>query len=157
MLDRDSNFDNYNYSVINQSYIGFRPVSRVRKIDNKYYYNQKGEGTLVREESEKEINEDTYNKLIDYKIGRTIVKHRYKVPVGKYLAEVDKYLGDLEGLLVVEVEFNSLEDANNFEVPNWFGKEITEDLRYKNDNLAIATKEEVGELLKDTGVIHLSK
>lgn len=157
LLDRDSNFDNYNYSVINQSYIGFRPVSRVRKIDNKYYYNQKGEGTLVREESEKEINEDTYNKLIDYKIGRTIVKHRYKVPVGKYLAEVDKYLGDLEGLLVVEVEFNSLEEANNFEVPNWFGKEITEDLRYKNDNLAIATKEEVGELLKDTGVIHLSK
>ena len=58
--------------------------------------------------------------------------------------------------MVVEVEFNSLEDANNFEVPNWFGKEITEDLRYKNDNLAIATKEEVAELLKDTGVIHLN-
>ena len=100
--------------------------------------------------------EDIYNKLIEYKIGRTIVKCRYRIPIGKYVAEVDKYLEDLEGLLVVEVEFNSLEDANNFEVPNWFGKEITEDLRYKNDNLAIATKEEVGELLKDTGVIHLN-
>ena len=157
LLDRDCNFDNYNYLVINQSYIGFRPVSRIRKVDDKYYYNQKGEGTLVREESEKEITEDTYNKLIDYKIGRTIVKHRYKIPVGKYVAEVDNYLDDLEGLLVVEVEFKSLEDANNFEVPSWFGKEITDDLRYKNDNLAIATKDEVSELLKDTGVIHLSK
>lgn len=157
LLDRDSKFDNYDYSVINQSYIGFRPISRVRKVDNKYYYNQKGEGTLVREESEKEITEDTYNKLIEYKIGRTIVKHRYKIPVGKYVAEVDKYLDDLEGLLVVEVEFKSLEDANNFEVPSWFGKEITDDLRYKNGNLAIATKDEVRELIKYTGVIHLSK
>ena len=157
LLDKNSNIDGYDYSVIYQSYIGFRPVSRVRKVDNKYYYNQKGEGTLVREESEKEITEDTYNKLIDYKIGRTIVKHRYKVPVGKYVAEVDKYLDDLEGLLVVEVEFKSLEDANNFVMPSWFGKEITDDLRYMNDNLAIATKDEVSELLKDTGVIHLSK
>lgn len=157
LLDGKYNFDSYDFSVINQSYIRFKPVSRVRKVDDKYYYNQKGEGTLVREESEKEITKDTYDKIIEYKIGRTINKNRYRVPVGKYVAEVDKYLDDLEGLLVVEVEFKSLEDANNFVVPSWFGKEITDDLRYKNDNLAIATKDEVSELLNNTKEVRVSR
>lgn len=150
LLDSKYNLDSYDCSVINQSYIGFKPVSRVRKVDDKYYYNQKGEGTLVREESEKEITKDTYDKIIEYKIGRTIYKNRYRVPVGEYTAEVDKYFDELEGLLIVEVEFGSVEEANNFVVPSWFGMEITEDLRYKNDNLAIATKEELNSLINST-------
>ena len=57
----------------------------------------------------------------------------------------------------MEVEFKSLEDANSFVAPTWFGKEITEDVRYKNDNLAVATKDELSELLKDTKKVHLSR
>lgn len=171
-LDKDSHFEierkfllgeqidlkDYDWVEINQSYIGVNPVSRVRKMGNKYYYNQKGLGTLVREENEKEITEETYNKIIKYRIGRTINKLRYRIPLDNESdAELDYYLDDLSPLVTVEVEFKSLEDANNFEVPNWFGKEITEDVRYKNDNLAVATKDELSELLKDTKEVHLSR
>ena len=60
-------------------------------------------------------------------------------------------------MLFRSVEFKSLEDANSFVVPTWFGKEITEDVRYKNDNLAVATKDELSELLNDTKEVHLSR
>lgn len=161
-LDKDSHFEierkfllgeqidlkDYEWVEINQSYIGVNPISRVRKIKNKYFYNQKGTGTLVREEKEKEISEDTYNKIIKYRIGRTINKLRYRIPLcNELIAEVDYYLDDLSPLVTVEVEFKSFEDATSFVIPNWFGKEITEDIRYKNDNLAMATKEEINELL----------
>ncbi len=171
-LDKDSHFEierkfllgeqidlkDYDWVEINQSYIGVNPVSRVRKMGNKYYYNQKGVGTLVREENEKEITEETYNKIIKYRIGRTINKLRYRIPLDNELvAELDYYLDDLSPLVTVEVEFKSLEDANSFVMPTWFGKEITEDVRYKNDNLAVATKDELSELLKDTKEVHLSR
>ena len=171
-LDKDSHFEierkfllgeqidlkDYDWVEINQSYIGVNPVSRVRKMGNKYYYNQKGLGTLVREENEKEITEETYNKIIKYRIGRTINKLRYRIPLDDEVdAELDYYLDDLSPLVTVEVEFKSLEDANSFVVPTWFGKEITEDVRYKNDNLAVATKDELSELLKDTKEVHLSR
>lgn len=171
-LDKDSHFEierkfllgeqidlkNIDWVEINQSYIGVNPVSRVRKMGNKYFYNQKGTGTLVREENEKEISEDTYNKIIKYRIGRTINKLRYRIPLDNELvAELDYYLDDLSPLVTVEVEFKSLEDANAFVVPNWFGKEITEDVRYKNDNLAVATRDELSELLKDTKKVHLNR
>lgn len=171
-LDKDSHFEierkfllgeqidlkDYDWVEINQSYIGVNPVSRVRKMGNKYYYNQKGVGTLVREENEKEITEETYNKIIKYRIGRTINKLRYRIPLDNEVdAELDYYLDDLSPLVTVEVEFKSLEDANSFVVPTWFGKEITEDVRYKNDNLAVATKDELSELLNDTKEVHLSR
>ena len=171
-LDKDSHFEierkfllgekidlqDYDWVEINQSYIGVNPVSRVRKMGNKYFYNQKGTGTLVREENEKEITEDTYNKIIKYRIGRIINKLRYRIPLeNELVAELDYYLDDLSPLVTVEVEFKSLEDANSFVAPSWFGKEITEDVRYKNDNLAVATKDELSELLKDTKEVHLSR
>lgn len=148
LLGEQIDLKDYDWVEINQSYIGVNPVSRVRKMGDKYFYNQKGTGTLVREENEKEITEDTYNRIIKYKIGRTINKLRYKIPLDKGLvAEVDYYLDDISPLVTVEVEFKSLEDADTFNKPDWFGEEITEDVRYKNDNLAMATKEEINELL----------
>ena len=171
-LDKDSHFEierkfllgeqidlkDCDWVEINQSYIGVNPVSRIRKMVNKYYYNQKGIGTLVREENEKEITEETYNKIIKYRIGRIINKLRYRIPLeNELVAELDYYLDDLSPLVTVEVEFKNLEDANSFVAPTWFGKEITEDVRYKNDNLAVATKDELSELLKDTKEVHLSR
>ena len=148
LLGEQIDLKDYEWVEINQSYIGVNPVSRIRKMGDKYFYNQKGTGTLVREENEKEITEDTYNKIIKYKIGRTINKLRYNIPLDKGLvAEVDYYLDDCSPLVTVEVEFKSLEDADAFIKTSWFGEEITEDVRYKNDNLAMATKEEINELL----------
>ena len=46
------------------------------------------------------------------------------------------YTGDLEGLVVAEVEFDSETAAEAFAPPEWFGEDVTEDVRYKNQRLA---------------------
>ncbi|MBI3308179.1 MAG: adenylate cyclase, partial [Candidatus Melainabacteria bacterium] len=37
----------------------------------------------------------------------------------------------------IEVEFDSVEQARKFNPPDWFGKEVTADKRYRSKNLAI--------------------
>ena len=50
--------------------------------------------------------------------------------------ELDVYTGALEGLRVAEVEFPDDAAADAFEPPAWFGREVTDDARYKNRALA---------------------
>ena len=47
----------------------------------------------------------------------------------------------------MEVEFPNKEVAVLFEVPSWFGEDITDDLRYKNDNLAMFSIKDIDELI----------
>jgi CYTH domain-containing protein len=51
--------------------------------------------------------------------------------------ELDVFEGELEGLVVAEVEFDSDAAADSFEPPEWFGDEVTGDDRYLNETLAI--------------------
>ena len=53
------------------------------------------------------------------------------------MIELDVYDGALTGLLTAEVEFASLEASVAFRPPPWLNREITEDKRYKNKNLAV--------------------
>ena len=62
------------------------------------------------------------------------------MPYGKYIIEIDKYCSRLDGLIVAEVEFETEEEANLFALPEWFGREVTYDKRFKNKNLASATE-----------------
>ena len=39
--------------------------------------------------------------------------------------------------MLVEVEFSSLEQADNFEPADWFGREVTIDKSYQNKALAM--------------------
>ena len=50
--------------------------------------------------------------------------------------EVDIYSGALTGLSVAEVEFATEDAADAFEPPAWFGREVTDDPRFKNQRLA---------------------
>ena len=43
---------------------------------------------------------------------------------------------NLSGLIVAEIEFDSVEKAEGFQPPKWFGKDITSDKRYKNAHLS---------------------
>lgn len=139
---------NYDYEQIVQNYIGFNPVSRIRKVNGKYYFTEKSIGKMIRKENEREISEDDYLKLLDYKIGRTIRKNRYKIPLSDELfAELDVYLDELSGLKTVEVEFSSILDAELFNIPQWFGLEVTNDERYKNDKLALESLDEINRLM----------
>jgi len=69
--------------------------------------------------------------------GRRLEKTRTEAPLGGGLvAEVDIFLGALAGLRYVEVEFDDEETARAFEPLSWFGREVTNDLRYRNSALA---------------------
>jgi CYTH domain-containing protein len=133
--------DNLVFDEIVQGYISFSPERRVRKRGEKYYYTEKGEGTLFREEIEREISRDEYEELFEKCSGVYLEKTRYLIPLENSLvAELDIYKGKLSHLRVVEVEFKSLEDAKKFTPLPWFGEEITEKTEFRNKNLALIAK-----------------
>lgn len=121
---------------IEQCYLSFLPEQRIRKKGKNYYFTEKSDGTLAREEQEREILESDYVALKKKHIGNIIYKRRYVIPLDDLTIELDIYKEVLSGLITVEVEFPSEARANSFEVPLWFGKDITADSRYKNKNLA---------------------
>lgn len=65
-----------------------------------------------------------------------MIKTRYQFEENGTRIFVDVYSGNLEGLVVAEVEFASVAEAEAFVPPSWFGQDITSDKRYKNANLA---------------------
>lgn len=97
----------------------------------------KGEGNQVRTEIETNISAEVYEILSLLVKEKFINKTRYEIELeNDIVAELDIYHGDLDGLVTVEVEFKSEVQLSKFIVPEWFGKEITRDKRYKNKNLA---------------------
>jgi CYTH domain-containing protein len=126
-----------------QTYINFSPETRVRKVrkvnDINYYHTRKlpkDNIGLSREEVESCITEEKYNDLLKEQVGDTIYKTRYRFCENSYTIEVDVYSHGLTGLAVAEVEFKSVEQSGNFNPPDWFGKDITYEPRYKNSNLS---------------------
>jgi adenylate cyclase len=93
----------------------------------------------VRVEEEIEIEPERFERLWPLTEGRRIEKRRFEIAAGGGLTiELDVYAGDLAGLKVAEVEFPSSGDADAFTPPPWFGREVTDDPRYKNQRLACA-------------------
>lgn len=122
---------------IHQGYLRDQPEIRIRKKEDQYFLTQKGEGLLKRTEVETPISSLTYEILTQLVTGNLIEKDRYHIPLDeRIIAELDIYHGQYEGLMVVETEFSSEEEASCFVPPEWFGVEITYDKRYKNKNLA---------------------
>ena len=64
----------------------------------------------------------------------SIEKERYYIPAGKHTWEVDVFHGANEGLVVAEIELSSADEE--FERPEWLGKEVSNEIRYKNFMLA---------------------
>ncbi len=131
------NLKGVKYSEIKQGYFSITPEKRVRKMDDKYFLTEKGEGDMVREEKEWEIDEETAQKYFDSSKTYIIEKRRYYLPYGEYTIELDIYSGKHQGLIVAEVEFESEGKAFDFIPPKWFGEDITKDKSYKNMVLAL--------------------
>lgn len=126
---------------IEQTYISIEPEVRIRRINgNSYYFALKlprDETGLSRAEIDFIIDERAYNELVQMAIGTTILKTRYQFYEGDTYVYLDVYDGELEGLAVVEVQFESEQQANAFQPPEWFGPDVTSDKRYKNAQLAM--------------------
>lgn len=110
---------------------------RIRKISRNCFITVKVGSGRVRREWQTEISIQQFKKLWPATYGKRIEKVRYNIPYKQWILELDIYRGHLKGLICAEVEFTSREQSRRFKPPQWFGKEVTEDERYKNKNLAL--------------------
>ncbi|NOD91264.1 CYTH domain-containing protein [Ruegeria sp. HKCCD4884] len=127
-------------AVVRQGYLTAPDDStelRLRQKNEAFFLTLKGGGGLVRVEREAQITEEQFETFWPETEGRRVEKERYtgRLPDG-LMFELDIFSGDLASLRLVEVEFDSEEDAAAFVPPDWFGADVTEDKRYKNKTMA---------------------
>lgn len=132
------NLAQFEHHKIEQAYLNTAPVVRIRKQDNEYYLTYKGGGMMAREEYNLPINAESYQHLREKADGNIITKTRYLIPIndGNLTAELDIFENKFSGMLLVEVEFDSVEQADAFQKPDWFGDEVTHDKMYHNSYLS---------------------
>lgn len=145
--DLPKKIKNYKHDNIIQGFLNLKPCIRVRKIGKKYFFtiktlankklvNKAKSNDMVRMEYEIPIDKKTFNKLIKLCSGRIIDKDRYYIPYKNNVIELDIFNNSFKGLIYAEVEFNNLNNANNFVPPSWFYKEVTGIDKYKNNMLS---------------------
>ena len=133
-------FADLNGATIRQGYLIVAESGielRIRQKQARFFQTIKAGEGLSRTEIEIELSEHQFRQLWPYTEGRRVIKTRYTLPVGNHTAELDLFEGDLAGLVLVEVEFSSVEASRQFTPPAWFGVEVTEESRYKNKQLAV--------------------
>lgn len=131
--------ENYPSENILQGYLAIDPTGvevRLRKTAERYFETFKGSGRLQRRELEIQLSRDQFDALWPGTEGRRIEKIRYKIDYAGRTIELNLFRGDLEGLALAEVEFTSREQSGEFKAPDWLRDDVTEDSRYKNQNLA---------------------
>ena len=128
----------YACSHIEQGYIasGNGRTVRVRIRDQKGYLTIKGPSDasgLARYEFEKEITLAEAQDLMKICLPGRIEKDRYLVHNGRHTIEVDEFFGENEGLIIAEIELGS--EDEEYQRPDWLGKEVTGDRKYYNSHL----------------------
>ncbi|MDH5693643.1 MAG: CYTH domain-containing protein, partial [Gammaproteobacteria bacterium] len=112
-----------------------RSSIRVRLAGDKANLNIKSATLgIYRQEYEYDIPVADANKMLDELCEKPIIeKTRHFVSVGEHTWEVDEFYGENEGLIVAEIELKS--ESEQFELPDWADKEVSDDPRYYNVSL----------------------
>ncbi len=90
----------------------------------------------VRTELEWPISDEQFAAAWEQTRGRRVHKTRYRLPIDGHIGELDVFHDELDGLVLVEVEFDSDDEMAAFEPPAWFGSEVTDDVAYTNASLS---------------------
>ncbi len=140
----------YKFHSIQQGYLCTSPVVRIRKEDQDYYLTYKGSGLLAREEYNLPLTKEAYEHLVQKIDGILLSKRRYRIPLSDayssslpkpkhtdgLMIELDIFEGIYQGLVLAEVEFPSVEEAQHFAPPSWFGRDVTLSGEYQNSKLS---------------------
>ncbi len=136
--------ERYKCLEIEQAYLSASPTVRVRRENDTCYLTYKGahdmpgNSDLSHTEYNLPLNESAYEHLKEKRDGILLHKKRYVIPIPEGLnIELDVFEGELAPLILAEVEFSSEEEAGAFVAPDWFGVDVTEDVRYKNSTLSL--------------------
>ncbi|WP_059046913.1 CYTH domain-containing protein [Paenibacillus rubinfantis] len=137
--------------AIDQTYLALHEDQelRVRRIEDlrtgeiQYTHTFKRGFGLSREEVEVSISEGLYAQITGIHQAIPLTKRRVTAVWDKRTVEIDVY--DQIDFIVLEVEFDSEEEARSFVPPEWFGPDISTDKRYSNkkvwSDLQRSTKE----------------
>lgn len=144
-LPKDFDLENTPHTILRQGYVVVSSdgaETRIRSFDNeRFELTVKSAGSVQRTEQTIKLPKDMFEVLWAQTAGMRVEKTRYNIPYGIYTIELDIYEGQLSGLMTAEVEFSGRQEdaevkATTFEPPEWFGRDVTKDRRYKNQNLA---------------------
>ncbi len=106
------------------------PVLRIRKSGKKYEITKKEplkEGDASHQiETTIPLTESEYSELCELK-GKRVEKSRFYYNDDGVEYEIDVFRGELEGLVLVDVEFDSVEKKSAFVMPSWCLVEVTQE------------------------------
>ena len=108
---------------------------RVRIAGDKAFLTVKSvrEG-VTRAEFEYEIPVADAEQMLKLSDGPVVEKNRHVIERDGLKWEVDEFLGENAGLVMAEIELTS--EDQPLSRPAWLGREVTDDNRYYNSNLA---------------------
>lgn len=142
------NLEQYPCHHIEQAYLCTGPVVRIRHLDDAFILTYKSGGMMARQEVELPLSKKAYFHLREKADGTVISKTRYVLPLPNDLKiELDLFEGMLEGFVMAEVEFPTVEDANAFVPPEWFSKDVTFIHDFHNSHLSAMDETERLEFL----------
>ena len=109
---------------------------RVRLVGEQGYLTIKGLSQgISRAEYEYSIPAEDAQEMLDKLCDRPLIeKTRYKIELAGLTWEIDEFAGENQGLIVAEVELT--DENQTIELPDWIDKEVSDDSRYYNVNLA---------------------
>jgi adenylate cyclase len=112
-----------------------RATVRVRITGSNAFLTVKGKSEgITRAEFEYAVPLADAKQMLALCDGPLIEKIRYRIPYGAHVFEVDVFAGDNAGLTVAEVELTRADEI--IELPPWIVREVSDDPRYFNSNLA---------------------
>lgn len=123
--------------TLRQGYLCADPerTVRIRLAGEKAWLTVKGRAHgSSRAEFEYRIPITDVQELLQMCLSPLVEKTRHRVPFGGRTWEVDVFAGANRGLVLAEVELDAADAA--VALPPWLGKEVTDDHRYANANLA---------------------
>lgn len=138
LLTNNSWRDEVEHSVhYKQGYLGGSALNSVRvRISASHAWLNIKSATVgtSRHEFEYEIPLSDANTILDDLCRKPLIeKMRHFVHYRGHVWEIDEFMGDNAGLIVAEVELSQI--GESFAKPAWLGAEVTDDLRYYNNNL----------------------
>ncbi len=141
VADLPEDLSRYECIVMVQAYLNVHPTVRIRRENDKYFLTYKGisDNDISHSEYNLPLTAEAFDHMLPKCDGRIIRKKRYRIPLenSSLVAELDIFEAPFSPLMIVEVEFSSLQEADDFSPPLWFGEEVSHDRRFRNAVMAI--------------------
>ena len=129
------------------------PTLRIRKNGDKYEITKKEpvkDDPSHQHEHTIPLKEEEFNSLIQSP-GKKVHKKRYFYPYNGKELEIDVFQGELKGLVLVDAEFEQHDEKDEFEMPSFCFKDVTQEKLIAGGMLCGKSYEDIQEELESLG------